>query len=149
MKATKTNETVKQANQVLVNLQVVYQNFRTLHWLVKGADFFVMHKYFEDAYNEVADQVDEVAERILMLGGIPIHQLRDYVEQSTIASVVEVPKGKESLKIAADNYEQLLTAYREIVKIAAENEDEGTVAMFSDFIGSTEKQLWMINSTLN
>ena len=149
MKTSKTNTVVAQLDQVLANLQVTYQNFRTIHWLVKGPDFFVMHKYFEEAYNEVADQVDEVAERILMLGGIPSHQLLTYVENSSITPVTDVPSGQESLKIAVATYESLLVSYREIVEAAADNSDEGTVSLFSDFIGSTEKRLWMLNTTLS
>ena len=146
----KANEkTTAKLNSVLSDLQVVYQNLRTMHWLVKGPDFYMLHKLYEGYYNETADVVDEVAERILMLGGIPYHQLTDYLSNASIQPVTEVPEGRASLKIAVSNFEHLLQSYREIVADAAENGDEGTVALFSDFISSTEKNLWMLNTTLS
>lgn len=140
---------VENLNKVLANLQVVYQNFRTMHWLVKGSDFFMLHNKYEEMYNETAEVVDEVAERILTLGGTPLHQFSDYVAHSNIAPVTEVPKGKASLQIAVDNYNALLNNYREIIAEAAENGDEGTVALFSELISSGEKKVWMLNATLS
>jgi len=147
MKAN-NEKTVERLNKVLSDLQVVYQNLRTMHWLVKGEQFFMLHKFYEELYNETAETVDEVAERILMLGGTPSHLFVDYLKQSDIEPVVEVPKGKESLKLVVKNYNYLLSSYRELNAYAAENDDEGTAAMFSELIGSTEKKLWMMNSTL-
>ena len=147
MKAN-NEKTVEKLNKVLSDLQVVYQNLRTMHWLVKGEQFFMLHKYYEELYNETAETVDEVAERILMLGGTPLHQFTDYLKNADVEPVVEVPKGKESLKLVAKNYNYLLSSYRELNAYAAEYGDEGTAALFSELIGSTEKKLWMVNSTL-
>lgn len=147
MKAN-NEKTVEKLNQVLSDLQVVYQNLRTMHWLVKGEQFFMLHKLYEEFYTETAETVDEVAERILMLGGTPLHQFADYLKNARVEPVVEVPKGKESLKLAVNNYNQLLSTYRELNAYAAEKGDEGTAALFSELIGSTEKKLWMLNSTL-
>ena len=140
--------TVERLNNVLSDLQVVYQNLRTMHWLVKGSDFYMLHKMYEGFYNETAEVVDEVAERILMVGGVPYHQFKDYLNNSSVQPVVDVPKGKESLKIAVANFEHLLKSYREVITEAADNNDEGTVALFSELISSTEKKLWMLNTTL-
>jgi starvation-inducible DNA-binding protein len=141
-------QVVEKLNKVLSDLQVVYQNQRTLHWLVKGSDFYMLHNLYEKFYDETAETVDEVAERILMLGGVPLHQFSDYLENAQIKPVTEVPKGKESLKLAVSDYENLLQSYREVLELAGENDDEGTNALFSDLISSTEKNLWMLKSTL-
>lgn len=146
MKAS--NQVVEKLNKVLSDLQVVYQNQRTLHWLVKGGDFYMLHNLYEKFYTETAEEVDEVAERILMLGGVPYHQFSEYLENAQVKPVVEVPKGKESLKLAVNDYEALLASYREVLELAGENNDEGTNALFSDLISSTEKKLWMLKSTL-
>ena len=141
--------TVANLNKVLSDLQVVYQNLRTMHWLVKGHDFYMLHKMYEEFYTETAEVVDEVAERILMLGGVPYHQFSEYLANAAVQPVVEVPKGKESLKVAVSNFEHLLGAYRKLIAEAAENNDEGTVALFSELIASTEKKLWMLQTTLS
>jgi len=140
--------TIEKLNNVLSDLQVVYQNLRTMHWLVKGPDFYMLHKMYEEFYNETAEVVDEVAERILMVGGIPLHQFSDYLNNSSVQPIADVPKGKESIKVTVANFEHLLKAYRAIITEAANNNDEGTVALFSELIASTEKKLWILNTTL-
>ena len=52
-------------NQLLADYQVFYANLRGFHWNVRGKGFFTLHEAYEKLYNTVAEQVDEVAERIL------------------------------------------------------------------------------------
>ena len=149
MKTNEMNkEIVKGLNALLSDLQLTYQNLRTLHWLVEGRDFFMLHKLYEEYYTETADVVDEVAERILMLGGKPLFLFSDYLQNAKIEPVKEVPIGKDSLKVVVGNYENLLDSYRSLLSKASEVDDEGTVALLSDLIGSTEKKLWMLKATL-
>lgn len=151
MKTNKVNNSIiiEQLNKILASQQVTYQNFRTMHWLVKGADFYMLHKMYEEFYTETAEIVDELAERILMLGGIPYHTYSEYLSSSFIEPVLEVPKGKESLRIAVSNFEHLLASYNNLITEASENNDEGTVALFSELIASTEKKIWMLKTTLS
>jgi len=61
-----------------------YQNLRGLHWNIKGKEFFELHTEFEEFYNDTVDKVDEIAERILELGGEPLHTFTDYLKISDI-----------------------------------------------------------------
>lgn len=144
----KNKQTVEKLNVVLSELQVVYQNFRTMHWLVKGSDFYMLHNLYEEFYTDTSEVVDQVAERIMMLGGIPETQWKNYSENSKINSLKEFYNGKESVKLAIVYFEHLLISFREIIKICSKNDDEATSSLFSDLISSTEKKLWMLNSTL-
>ena len=76
----KVNSVVSALHQLLADFQVHYTNLRGFHWDIKGHGFFVLHSKFEDMYNDAAEKVDEIAERILMLGdfihflcGIVVH----------------------------------------------------------------------------
>ena len=55
-------------NQLLADYQIFYRNLRGFHWNIKGHGFFVLQGKFEDMYNDVANKVDELAERMLMPG---------------------------------------------------------------------------------
>jgi starvation-inducible DNA-binding protein len=145
----KTENVINQLNQVLSDLQVVYQNLRTMHWLVKGPEFYMLHKLYEEYYTETAEVIDEVAERILMLGGEPLHTYTDYLAHAKLEVLTSVSKGKNSLDKVHADYLYLLNRYRNVLKIAADNSDEGTVALFSDLVSSTEKKIWMLNATLS
>lgn len=148
----KTNESnqqvVNKLNQLLSDLQVEYQNQRTIHWLVSGTQFYQLHSYYEDLYTKTADVIDEVAERILMLGSVPLHSYSDYLNTAKISVVTEVAKGVENLNTTLETQKYLLESYRSIISDAGEANDEGTVALMSELISSTEKNIWMLNATL-
>lgn len=137
-----------QLNQLLADYQIYYQNLRTLHWYAKGVTFFALHAKFEEYYNKAAEVVDELAERILMLGGNPIYSYSQYVQISKLSEAPAISEGIEAVKLVLANSEYLLDAVKTSFKVAEKSGDEGTVALMSDLIGSTEKQIWMLKSFL-
>ena len=68
----KTGRTIEKLNKLLSDYQIHYQNLRGFHWNIKGKSFFTLHSVFEKYYDQAAERVDEIAERILMLGGTPL-----------------------------------------------------------------------------
>jgi starvation-inducible DNA-binding protein len=133
-------------NHLLSDSQVYYQNLRAFHWLVKGNQFFELHAKFEEYYTQAADDIDEIAERIMMIGGKPLHTFEDYMEFASISPKKDLENLSEIIPAIINNVEHLLSSYRNIAEIAAESGDRGTEALMDDFIGAAEKQLWMLNS---
>ncbi|MHA7112190.1 Dps family protein [Sunxiuqinia elliptica] len=152
----KTQEQTQAANQVLVermnaflaDLQVHYQNLRGFHWNVEGSLFFVLHAKFEEFYNEASETADEVAERILMLGGQPLHSFSQYLQVAEIPEVTDLRDGKEAVQTVIDQSEILLRKMNELLELAGDQNDEATTSLFSDQISSTEKRLWMLKTFL-
>jgi starvation-inducible DNA-binding protein len=141
------NEKIQgQLNGLLSDYQVYYQNLRAFHWLVAGPQFYQLHEKFEEFYDEAAEDIDEIAERILMIGGKPLHTFRDYLEHATLKARKNPAKPAEMVPAVIADMEYLLGAFRVITDMAAEAGDEGTVALMSEFISKTEKKLWMLNS---
>ena len=85
--AVAAGKVVEALQQLLADYQVFYTNLRGFHWNIKGHGFFVLHSKFEDMYNDAAEKVDELAERILMLGGVPVNKFSEYLK---VAKVKEV-----------------------------------------------------------
>jgi starvation-inducible DNA-binding protein len=133
-------------NQLLANHQVYYQNLRGFHWLVLGKNFFQLHELFEKLYNEANETIDELAERVLMLGFTPSHSFEDYLKKSELKPVENVRSGKESIAVVIQNIQSLLSSVRSVLALASENNDEGTVAIMGDLITRYEKQLWMFSA---
>ena len=140
------NELVNDLNDFLANLQIFYQNLRGLHWNIKGPQFFVLHAKFESYYDQTAEWVDEVAERILTVGGTPVHAFSDYIKTSEIKEVKNVSDANGAVKVVKENFELLLGKMYKIQVKASANGDEGTNGMFSGYIGGTEKTLWMLKA---
>ncbi len=145
---TVANAVSEQLNQLLADYQIYYQNLRTLHWYAKGRTFFALHGKFEEYYNEASEVVDELAERILMLGGNPSHSFAQYIQESRLAETEAISDGTAAVNAVLANNEQLINAVKETFKLAGEAGDEGTVALLSGLIGSTEKRIWMLKSFL-
>jgi len=144
-KATQLNQKL---NHLLANYQLFYQNVRGLHWNIKGREFFELHLKFEELYDDAVVKIDEIAERILTLGGEPLHTFADYLEVSEIKAEKGITDGVEGVAIVVNNFSTLITKEREILKLAGDADDEGTVSLMSDYITETEKTLWMLNSYL-
>jgi starvation-inducible DNA-binding protein len=143
------NKTVDGLQELLASLQVYYTNLRGFHWNVKGMMFFGAHARLEEYYDDAAEKVDEVAERILMLGGVPAHNFSDYLKASAIKETKVVSDHNEILKLILDNLKVLIALERKVLKTASEGDDEGTVALMSDFISAQEKTVWMLTATLS
>lgn len=77
-------ELIEKLNDLLANYQVFYQNVRGFHWNIRGQKFFELHVKFEELYNDMHTKIDEIAERILTLGGTPLHTFEDYTSISKV-----------------------------------------------------------------
>jgi len=144
----KSQELAVMLNDLLANYQVFYQNMRGFHWNVKGNKFFELHLKFEELYNDAVLKIDEIAERILTLQGVPLHTFEAYLKQSTIKSVEKDKVDGSIIPTVIENFSVLISKERAILSIAAEAGDEGTVSQMSDYITQTEKTVWMLNAYL-
>ena len=133
------NNVVASLQQLLADFQVYYTNLRGFHWNIKGHDFFVLHSKFEDLYNDAAEKVDEIAERILMLGGTPANKFSDYLKMSNINEVENI----------LETYSHLIGEERKLLSIASQAGDEVTVALMSDYLKEQEKMVWMLTAYNN
>jgi len=140
------DQLVEKLNDLLANYMVFYQNTRGLHWNIKGNKFFELHLKFEELYNNLLLKVDEVAERILTLGGVPVHTFDDYTRASSIMALKNVSQPAEAVKSLLDAFQILILKQRELLDLAAEANDEGTNALMSDYIREQEKMVWMYSA---
>lgn len=142
------NNLSKGLNELLANYQIFYGNLRGFHWLIQGDKFFELHLKFEELYNDSLVKVDEIAERILVLGSLPIHTYSGYLKVSTIKESKKITDGYAAVKNVLDSYKILLSIERKLLDKASEINDEGTNALMSDYIREQEKLIWMYSAFL-
>lgn len=146
-----TNQTdvlIKDLNDLLANYQIFYTNVRGFHWNIKGQKFFELHVKFEELYNDLILKIDEVAERILTLGGTPKNAYSDYLEVSEIKEVKNESDGIVGVKSILESFKTLLIKQRRLLELSGEADDEGTNALMSDYIREQEKLVWMYSAFL-
>jgi starvation-inducible DNA-binding protein len=136
-------------NQLLADYMIFYQNTRGLHWNIKGEKFFELHLKFEELYTNLLLKVDEIAERILTLGGTPLHTFDDYQKNTQIKSIKNISDGNSGITNVLDSFKTIIIKQRDLLNLAAETDDEGTNALMSDYIREQEKLVWMYSSFLN
>jgi len=145
----KTDKLVAMLNENLANLQLIYVKLHNYHWNVKGMNFKPVHELTESYYEYFAKQYDDVAERILQLGGKPLSSMKDYL---TAASIKEEIKndfdGKFVLSSVLKDFELLNSEFKKISKAAGDGSDVSTSNITDENVAWLEKQIWMIKASL-
>lgn len=145
----KPDKLIEMLNKNLSNLQVLYVKLHNYHWNVKGMNFKPIHEMTEAYYNYLAEQYDEVAERIVQLGGKPFATLQNYLNN---ASFKEESKNEFDTKYVLNavlvDFEKLNKEFKEISKVAGDSEDVPTANIADDNVAWLEKEIWMINASI-
>ncbi|MDO4700138.1 MAG: DNA starvation/stationary phase protection protein [Moraxella sp.] len=141
-------QSVEKLNALLSSYHVFYVNVRGYHWNVKGEHFFSLHAKFEELYTELQTQIDEIAERILTLGGSPLHAYSDFATLSGIKEHKNVFDGRECVQGVVTGLEALIGEQKALAEVAEAAGDQGTVDLVSGYTSEQEKQVWMYKAFL-
>ena len=141
---------VKNLNCLLADLNVFYRKLQNYHWNVKGKDFFTMHAKLEEYYDEINEQIDEVAEHILMLNNEPLGTMKDYLDNTCITEAKNEKIDEcEVIKNVITDYTTLLKKVNEIKEEADNQKEYGTSSLMDNYISLYMKNLWMLNQTIS
>ncbi|MGV3460954.1 MAG: Dps family protein [Flavobacterium sp.] len=144
---TKESEVIAaELNILLANFQVYYQNLRGVHWNIRGKRFFQLHVKFEELYNDAQEKIDMVAERVLTLGGTPLHTFEDYIKNNRLEVGRDVSQDVAAVHLIMNSLADLLKIERVILDESGKAGDEGTNSMMGDFIKEQEKTIWMLKA---
>ncbi|MFW5684737.1 MAG: Dps family protein [Spirochaetota bacterium] len=145
----KAEPVVAHLNHYLADLHVAYGRLHSFHWNVEGTSFFELHAKLEEFYDAVATEIDEIAERVLMLGGRPVSTLREYVETSELNEApARAYSGEEVARLVLDDFRYLIERNREGIEAAERSGDAGTADLLTASLRHYEKQVWMLTAFL-
>lgn len=141
------DQLIMKMNQSLANIQVVYVKLHNYHWNITGKQFFEIHKVTEEYYEQFATIYDDVAERILQLGGKPLASMREYLEYATINEEMskEFTAADVSKNVLAD-FEVIYNNFKEIRALADELDDPVTLGYVEEQMAHFEKAFWMLKA---
>ncbi|SHG10988.1 starvation-inducible DNA-binding protein [Microbulbifer donghaiensis] len=132
---------------LLADSYTLYLQTHNFHWNVTGPMFRELHLMFEEQYTELAEAVDDIAERIRTLGVPAPGTYQAFAQLSSIKEVAEIPPATDMVEILTRGHEQVVKTCREVLKSAQEGDDESTVALVSDRMRVHEKTAWMLRAT--
>ena len=134
-------------NEYLANQQVMYIKLHNLHWYVKGRSFFTLHTKLEELYDQTAEIVDAVAERLLALGGSPVGSLKKALSLTSVKELEDAPiSSEDTVKALISDVEYWIRDTKEIVKLAEDDDDGATADQFNGYLAEYQKLLWMLKS---
>lgn len=135
---------VSALQQLLADFQIHYTNLRGFHWEIKGRGFFVLHEKFESMYDDTAAKVDEIAERILMLGSTPENKFSQYLKIARIPELSGVSRSSETVEHILNTYKHFIAEERKLIDLANEANDTVTADMLTGYLKEQEKMVWML-----
>ncbi len=137
-----------QLNELVATWSVLYTKLHNYHWYVNGPSFFTLHTKFEELYNEVTLNLDEVAERILSKGGKPVATLKEHLALSLIEEATGKETTEQMVETTIADFETIMNALKQAMKTASEAGDDRTEDLLNATYQSLEKHTWMLNAFL-
>ena len=137
---------VGQLNQVLADTITLRDLYKKHHWQISGPAFYQLHLLFDKHYAEQAALVDQIAERIQLLGGISVAMAGDVAE---LTRIDRPPRGRED---AAVQISRLLSAHELILREARQGSGDAEEAgdcgtndlLVSNVVRTNELQVWFL-----
>jgi starvation-inducible DNA-binding protein len=137
-------------NQELATAQILLLNAKRYHWTVTGPHFRDYHLRFEELYQAVLPMIDDLGERVRMLGGTPVHS------PAQITTATAVPASDPDQRLDADGMvREALAAEEETVALmhrgidlATRADDYGTADLLTGFVQVHQKEAWFLRSML-
>lgn len=138
-------------NDFLSDLHVLYIKTRKYHWNVSGPNFMEYHKFFESQYTALETEIDEVAERIRQLGGVPLATMGEFLHNTSLKEDTGKPAGTPDMfKNLLADHEQIVRELRDDVKKCDEElDDAGTADFLTGLMEAHEAMAWMLRKYLS
>ena len=141
-----SKEIIKNLNLLVADMTVFYQKLRHYHWNVKGPQFFQLHEKFEIIYTEVGDVIDELAERIVGLEGVPLQTLASMLDVSSLKEDSENPKPDVMVNRIVEDAEVIIGKLQAAIEAAEEAADRTSTNLLDGIKDGLEAHLWMLKS---
>jgi starvation-inducible DNA-binding protein len=143
-------EIVGRLNLLLADTITLRDLYKKSHWQVGGPTFYQLHLLFDKHAGEQSELIDELAERVQILGGVSIAMAHDVAANTRIE---RAPIDREEVPVQIS---RLLEAHHLILKDArdlAEKADNLGDVGTNDLIASAvvrtnEMQVWFVSEHL-
>jgi starvation-inducible DNA-binding protein len=150
LEAAARQEIVGRLNLLLADTITLRDLYKKSHWQVGGPTFYQLHLLFDKHAGEQSELIDEIAERVQILGGVSIAMAHDVAANTRID---RVPIDREEVPVQIS---RLLEAHHLILKdardLAEKANDLGDVGtndlLASSVVRTNEMQVWFVGEHL-
>jgi starvation-inducible DNA-binding protein len=137
-------------NEILADSTILYALYKKHHWNVAGPTFYQLHLLFDKHAEEQTALIDQLAERVQLLGGVAVGDPRHAAELTTIE---RAPDGAEDVPAQITRllqaHETILGKVRDAIETTEKNKDWGSNdLLMGDVLRTNELQVWFVGEHL-
>jgi starvation-inducible DNA-binding protein len=135
-------------NRQVATWSVLYTKLHHFHWYVKGPHFFTLHAKFEGLYNEAAEHLDTIAERLLAIGGRPAATMAEHLQLSIVREAEGQPSAEEMVETVVSDLKLVTSDLAQGMEAAEAAGDPSTADILNGMREAVDKHIWMLNAFL-
>jgi len=134
--------------QFLATTYSLYLKTQNFHWNVTGPIFNMLHAFFEAQYEELANAVDLIAERIRALDHYASGSFSEFIKLTRIKDATGKKNAEEMIEELVADHRIIVDLIRELLPISEDCEDLASQDLLIERLKTHEKAIWMLNSFL-
>jgi starvation-inducible DNA-binding protein len=142
------NTVVEHLQRQVANAFVLYTNYKHYHWQTYGPLFRDLHLLFDEFAQGVLATVDDFAERVRMIGQDPISRPQEILATASVKVTEHEQTMRQMVEEADANLLLVIKEMRSAARAADQQDDPGTVDLFSRHVQLHEKHEWWLRDIL-
>ncbi len=145
---TASSPIIEHLRRQVANAFVLHLNYKHYHWQTFGPLFRDLHLLFDEFGEAVLESIDQLAERVRMIGQDPPARMNDIADLATVMPAAPHSSMMQMVEEARNNALVVIREIREAAKVADDHDDPGTVDLMSKLVQIYEKQEWWLRDIL-
>lgn len=150
MSENSVSQSVTALQKVLANTYVILVKTQNYHWHVEGSNFSALHLMFEKQYEQMAEAIDEIAERTRALGSKSVASMQEFLEIAEINEDLD-PLSRHDLEmceILMNDHIALVSLIRSLLAEITPHGDDATIDLLIERLREHDKIQWMLQATI-
>lgn len=143
---TKQSQLARGLAGLLADSYFVYNATQAAHWNVEGDRFAALHEMFEQQYTELAEAIDEIAERIRAIGFYTPGTIDEFRQLTRINQAPGLRDAQDILSHLIEVHQQVTHRLRELQTVAESEVDEATADLLVERLRVHDKTIWMLKA---
>lgn len=132
--------------RLLGNQHLLMIKCLAFHWNITGPNFLQLHELTQKLYEELFQNLDDVAERLLALGLDAPYTQKELLNAQSLSDAQTRENANEMLKELASDFQKLVFQMYEDIKEMEGSGDLASADLLTGYIRSYEKNVWLLKS---
>jgi starvation-inducible DNA-binding protein len=138
---------IEMLNARLADAADLKSQAKQAHWNVKGANFIALHELFDQVATDADVYVDDLAERVVQLGGTAYGTVRMAAARSSLSEYPgDITEGAAHVEALSGALSQFGRSIRINIDEAASLQDADTADLFTEISRGVDKHLWFVEA---